>query len=156
MLTEDCSGWGGLSLHISVNDNDNSTKKHHGETHFQRGGRGSESFHHLPEAAELGREASEPGPRSVPACVQLSRALMSSLLGMPCRSGGHTEVWEQGAVCTPALSASGWLSDFDPSHLHPSQLPQPPVPGPYLLCTWGERILMLIAKLIVLIAKSII
>ena len=69
---------------------------------------------------------------------------------------GHTGVWEQGAVYIPALSAPGWLSDFDPSYLHPSQLPQPPVPGPYLLCTWGERILMLIAKLIVLIAKSII
>lgn len=122
MLTENVL-WFVPSCHR--HDNDNSTKNHHRDAHFKRGGRGSESFHHLPEAAQLGRDASELEPGSVQACVLLSRALMSSLLGMPCRSGGHTGVWEWGAVCTPALSVPGWLSDFDPSHLHPHSYPSP-------------------------------
>lgn len=50
-------------------DNDNSTKKHLMDAHFQRGGTGSERLHHLPEAAQLGRDASEPEPRSVQACM---------------------------------------------------------------------------------------
>lgn len=43
---------------------------------------------------------------------------------------GHTGVWEQRAVCAPALSALGWLSDFHPSHFYPHNYPSPPVSGP--------------------------
>lgn len=110
----------------------------------------------MPEVAQLGGDAAEPKPRSVQAlCVTQQDSDVFSAANAQ-QIWGHTGVWAWGAVRTPALSALGLLSDFYPSHLHPPSSPQLPVSGPYLLCTWGERILMLIANLIVLIAKSII
>lgn len=54
---------------------------------------------------------------------------------------------------SPPSPPGGLLSSLPPP---PHQLPPTPLSGPCLLCSWGELILMLIAKLIVLIAKSII
>lgn len=48
------------------------------------------------------------------------------------------------------------LPSLPPASPPTPSFPQPPVSGSCLLCSWGELILMLIAKLIVLIAKSII
>lgn len=91
-------------------------------------------------------------------------ALNNSLSGSALLSTGN-DPEDLGATLGSGVGGGGWPC---PLHLEssfllvlpplapPPAFPQPPVSGPCLLCSWGELILMLIAKLIVLIAKSII